>query len=457
MGRWLGENHECASGVLPYHSSLSLPFFLKAHAMLTPISKTGIAAAAAALMGLSLAAQAAEIRVMCYQDGVECEVTAAQAKRFEAANPGTKVVIDVVPYKTIVEQLPVQLAAGQGPDIARVTDLGGLSKYYLDVSAHVKDRAYWEANFGATLPWLRPTATDKGIYGFMSQLTMTGPYVNKTLFEQAKVALPGPKATWDEWVDATRKVAKATQTPAALAWDRSGHRFAGPAISYGAKIFDAKGDLVLDDGYKATVNKFVAWHKDGAMLKEVWAGSGGSTYADSIGEFKNGRVAMVLSGSWQINRLQKDIGNAFDWVAVPNPCGPAACSGIPGGAAWVALKTSKSPKEVGMFLDFIASEANYAEFTGRTENIPAHAGLAKKGVPYPGATPAARAALASFSAGVATLSPVAYQFQGYKFNRALMLPTVARVTQAIVGEMSSDEAMTKIGADMADAVKQAQK
>ena len=425
--------------------------------MLTTISKTGIAAAAAALMGLSLAAQAAEIRVMCYQDGVECEVTAAQAKRFEAANPGTKVVIDTVPYKTIVEQLPVQLAAGQGPDIARVTDLGGLSKYYLDVSAHVKDRAYWEANFGATLPWLRPTATDKGIYGFMSQLTMTGPFVNKTLFEQAKVALPGPKATWDEWVEAARKVSKATQTQAALAWDRSGHRFAGPAISYGAKIFDAKGDLVLDDGYKTTVNKFVAWHKDGAMLKEVWAGSGGSSYADSIGEFKNGRVAMVLSGSWQINRLQKDIGNAFDWVAVPNPCGPAACSGIPGGAAWVALKTSKSPKEVGMFLDFIASEANYAEFTGKTENIPAHAGLAKKGVPYPEATPAARAALSSFSAGVASLSPVAYQFQGYKFNRAMMLPTVARVTQAIVGEMSSDEAMTKIGADMADAVKQAQK
>jgi alpha-1,4-digalacturonate transport system substrate-binding protein len=166
---------------------------------------------------------------------------------------------------------------------------------------------------------------------------------------------------------------------------------------------------------------------------------------------------MVLSGSWQINRLQKDIGNAFDWVAIPNPCGPAACTGIPGGAAWVALKTSKSPKEVGAFLDFMAQEANYAEFAGKTNNIPAHAGLAKKGVDYPTATPAARAALGVFSAGVANLSPVAYQFQGYKFNRAIMLPTVTRVTQAIVGEMSVDEAMTKIAADMADAVKQAQK
>ena len=116
-----------------------------------------------ALMALSSAAVAADVRVMCYQDGNECDVTAELAKRFEAQNPGTKIILDVVPYKTIVEQLPVQLAAGQGPDIARVTDLGGLSKYYLDISAHVKDARSWEANFGATLPWLRPTAADKGL------------------------------------------------------------------------------------------------------------------------------------------------------------------------------------------------------------------------------------------------------------------------------------------------------
>jgi alpha-1,4-digalacturonate transport system substrate-binding protein len=414
---------------------------------------------AALIAGLSLAAgavHAGEIRVMCYQDGVECDVTAEQAKRFEAANPGTKVIIDTVPYKTIVEQLPVQLAAGQGPDIARVTDLGGLSKYYLDISSHLKDRKYWDANFGATAAWLRPSAGDKGIYGFMSQLTMTGPYVNKTLFEQAKVAMPGPKATWDEWADATRKVAKATETKAAMAWDRSGHRFAGPAISYGAKLFDAKGNAVIDDGYKAAVTKFVGWNKDGTVLRDVWAGSGGSTYADSIGEFINGNVVMVLSGSWQINRLQRDVANNFDWVAVPNPCGPAACSGIPGGAAWVALKTSKSPKEAAAFLDFIAAEQSYLEFIGKTNNIPGHAGLAGK-ASYPGAQPAARAALGVFSSGVSSLSPVAYQFQGYKFNRAIMLPTVARVTQAIVGEMSTDEAVSKISADMQDAIKQAQK
>ena len=111
--------------------------------MVTRVYGNGLSAIAAAILVAPLAAQAADIRVMCYQDGIECNVTAELAKKFEAANPGTKVILDVVPYKTIVEQLPVQLAAGQGPDIARVTDLVGLSKYYLDISAHVKDRAYW--------------------------------------------------------------------------------------------------------------------------------------------------------------------------------------------------------------------------------------------------------------------------------------------------------------------------
>jgi alpha-1,4-digalacturonate transport system substrate-binding protein len=285
---------------------------------------------ASSIVALSLAvsiAYAGEIRVACYSDGNECEVTQDLAKRFEAQNADVKVAVDKVPFKAIVEQLPVQLAAGEGPDIARVTELGGLSKYYLDITPYVKDAKYWETNFGQTLPWLRPTAADKGIYGMMTQLTVTGPYVNKTLFEQANVPLPGPHATWDQWADASRKVAKATQVPFAIAFDRSGHRFAGPAISMGAKYFDAKGNLVVDDGYRTMAKKLYDWNRDGTMPKEVWGGVGGASYRDAFEEFANGRVVMYLSGSWQIRRMDTQIGKNFDWIAVPNPCGPSACSG----------------------------------------------------------------------------------------------------------------------------------
>lgn len=411
----------------------------------------------AAMIGaLAAHASAGEIRVACYSDGNECEVTQDLAKRFETQNPDVKVVIDKVPYRAIVEQLPVQLAAGEGPDIARITDLGGLSKYYLDITPYVKDPKYWDANFGQTLKWLRPTPADKGIYGMMTQLTVTGPFVNKTLFEQAKVPLPGPNATWDDWAAATRQVAKASQVPFAMAFDRSGHRFAGTAISYGAKIFDAKGNLVIDDGYKAMAKKLYDWNRDGTMPKEVWGGVGGSTYRDAFEEFANGRVVLYLSGSWQIKRMEAQIGKNFDWIAVPNPCGPGACTGVPGGAAFVALKRTKSPKDVGRFLDFLAGETVYAEYMARTDNIPAHAAVAKKGVDYK-VSPTAKAALTVFVGEVGKLSPIAYEIQGYKYNRALFNPTAARLGQAIAGEMSLDEALKRISADIDEQVKAAAK
>ena len=418
------------------------------------IDRIALAAIIAALFtGPTLAG---EIRVQCYSDGNECDVTQDLAKRFEAQNRDVKVTIDKVPYKAVLEQLPVQLAAGEGPDIARVTDLGGLSKYYLDITPYIKDPKYWEANFGRTLPWMRSSPTDKGIYGMMTQLTVTGPFVNKTLFEQANVPLPGAKATWDEWAAATRKVAKATQVPFAIAFDRSGHRFSGPAISMGAKFFDAKGNLVVDDGYKAMARKFYDWNMDGTVPKEVWGGTGGSSYRDAFEEFANGRVVMYLSGSWQIKRMDSQIGKNFDWIAVPNPCGPAACTGIPGGAAFVALKRTKDPKDVGRFLDFLASEPVYAEYMARTENIPANDAVAKKGVDYK-ISPPSRAALSVFVADVAKLSPVAYQIQGYKLNRAIFNPTAARLGQAIAGEMSLDDALKRIAADADEQVKAAAK
>ena len=114
----------------------------------------------------------------------------------------------------------------------------------------------------------------------------------------------------------------------------------------GAKYFDAKGNLVVDEGYKAMAKKLYDWNRDGTMPKEVWGGVGGSPYRDAFEEFANGRVVLYLSGSWQIRRMDTQIGKNFDWIAVPNPCGPAACTGIPGGAAFVALDEGQLPAVV---------------------------------------------------------------------------------------------------------------
>jgi alpha-1,4-digalacturonate transport system substrate-binding protein len=362
-----------------------------------------------------------------------------------------------VPYKAILESLPVQLAAGSGPDIARVTDLGGLHKYYLDLAPFV-DRADWEKNFGDTLDWFRAGPDDKGIYGMMTQLTITGPYINKTLFDQAGVKVPGPKATWDEWAEAAREVAKKTETPFPMAMDRSGHRIAGPAISMGAKIFDAEGNPALvDPGFEKLASMFVKWNQDGTMDKDVWAGKGGAAYADATQEFISGQLVFYYSGSWQVGRFDKAIADAFDWRVVGSPCGPAACTGMPGGAAMVGFKQTKHPAEVAKVIDYFAQEGQYTKLMELTDNVPANKAVASQDIDYQGVSPQAKTALQAWTKQIPTISPIAYKYQGYALNRGMFNATVQRITQAIVGELTMDEAMRRLTADIKEATAAAKK
>ncbi|TCL00788.1 carbohydrate ABC transporter substrate-binding protein (CUT1 family) [Shimia isoporae] len=405
-------------------------------------------AAIAALMGSAAPAMSQEIRFMCGSDGNNCEVWADIMSRFETENPGVSVVLDAVPYKAILENLPIQLAAGTGPDIAGVTDLGGLNEYYLDLTPHI-DADYWNASFGDILNWYRGGPEDNGIYGLHTQMTVTGAYINRTLFDQAYVAVPAEDADWDAWAAAARQVAEKTGAEYPMAMDRSGHRIAGPAISYGAQYFDVSGaPMLVDEGFQGYVEKFVGWHEDGTMAREVWAGQGGSSYQDAANEFINGELVYYYSGSWQVGKFDEQIGDFFDWQVVGSPCGAGGCSGMPGGSGLVGFKQTKHPEVVAKLIDFLAREDNYAEMTARTRNIPAHLSVASSGVDYVDASAPAAAALNAWGTQLPKVSPIAFAYQGHPQNRAMFNITVQRVTQAIVGELSIDDAMARAKDDL---------
>lgn len=395
---------------------------------------------------------AVELRMTWYTDGNEDVVMRDLLDRFEADNTDIKVVMDTVAYNQILENLPIQLAAGEGPDMARVTNLGGLSEYYLDMSSYLSDTAYWEDNFGPFLKWLRPAGDESSISGFMTQLTVTGPYVNKTLFDQAGVEMPGEGATWADWVAATTEVAEATGVEFPMVMDRTGHRFAGPAISLGAQYFDADGNPAIDDdGFREMSQNLIDWHADGTMLPDVWIGSGGS-YAAGNEQFINSQVVLYMSGSWQIGQFTEQIGDAFDWVAVPNPCGPAACTGMPGGAALVAIGDTEHPEEVARVMEYLAGEEVLGEFSARTLFIPAHAGLSAAGIDFETDSELAKAALNNFVSQVSVLDQTAFDLQAYPFNFAIFNATRDRLTQVMTGELDLDEAITRIQEDVDEAI-----
>jgi alpha-1,4-digalacturonate transport system substrate-binding protein len=411
----------------------------------------------AALFGMLTAttAWAGNVRIMWYSDGVEGQVFQDLINRFMKENPDIHVTVDNVSYSTVTDQLPVQLAAGNGPDIARVTNLKAQSQYWLDLTPYLKDADFWRKNYGAQADWMRPDGSN-AITGFMTQITLTGGFANKTLFEQAGVPLPGPKATWDEWVAAAKKVAENQKVPYAIALDRSGHRLTGPDISYGANYIAADGKPApVDQGTKDFISKFVGWSKDGTAEKDVWVSAAGTTYRAASNDFINGQLVYYYSGSWQIPNLSSKIGNSFDWVATGSPCGPKACTGMPGGAGLVAIKSTKNPKDVAKVMDYLASTPIAKEFAERSLFLPASKAVIAEGLDYKTSDPQVKAALNAFVEASKTTAPEALKLPGWKWSDTYYSALVSRVSQAIAGELSLDEAYKRIDQDIEQKVKQA--
>ncbi len=417
--------------------------------------KKTMTALAALAFGFAGAAHAGDVRVMWYSDGVEGEVIADLLNRFMAENPGINVILDNVAYKVVQEQLPIQLEAGEGPDIARVTNLKAIAQHWLDLTPYLQDPAYWTENFGAQADWMREDGSS-AITGFMTQITLTGGYANKTLFDQAGVALPGEGATWDDWVNASAEVAKSQDTAAAFAIDRSGHRISGPNVSYGANYIAADGKPApVDAGTKEFAAKLVGWVADGKMLKDTWVAASGSSYRAAADDFINAAIPFYYSGSWQIANLSTKIGDAFDWVAIGSPCGTAGCSGLAGGAAMVAIKYTKNPEEVAKVMEFLAQEDIVREFSERTLFLPAHkAVVAKGGLDWKTDDPNVKAALDVFVKAAGQIEPAAAALPAWKWGSAYYGALVNRISQVMAGELTLDDAFARIDADIAEQVAQ---
>ena len=389
-----------------------------------------------------------ELRFTFYADGSEADVMQGLLDQFMAENPDINVVLDVVPYATIDEQLPVQVETGEGPDLARITNFGAYSGKLLDLRSYLEDSAYYEANFPA------PILEAMGYGGFPDGLSVTGPYVNKTLFEQAGVELLGEGASWEEWTEVSQQVAEATGVEYAISVDRTGHRFAGPAMSMGATLIDADGNFTVDTpGFRAFAELLNSWHVDGITPSEVWLV--GDSLNACIDNFKSGELVVCMSGSWQINGLANDVGDAFDWVVVPNPTGAGGSTGVAGGAGFAAFGDTEHPEAVAMLMEFLMQADNYAEYVSNVLFLPAHSEVAAAGVDFQTDNESVLGALSTYTAEIPKLQDQAVALNVHPYAFAYYRNSANRIAQYLTGELTLDEALQRLQQDIDDAIAEA--
>lgn len=389
-----------------------------------------------------------ELRFTYYADGIEADVMQPILDKFMAEYPYITVVLDVVPYQTIDEQLPVQVDTGQGPDLARITNFAAYKGKYLDLRPLVSDAAYFEANFPA------PILSALQYGGFPDTLTVTGPYVNVTLFQQAGIEVPGEGTTWQEWTDLAKQVADATQTQYAIGIDRTGHRVAGPAMSMGATLIDADGKFTVDTpGFRDFVTLLKTWQDESLMPAELWLV--GDSKNNCIDWLKSGDMVMCMTGSWQINGMANDVGDAFDWMVVPNPTGAGGSTGVAGGSAVVAFAGTAHPQETAMLMEFLYSTENYSEFSAGTLALPANKSVAQAGVAFKTDNPSVLGALSAYTAEVPKLQDQAVGLNVHPFAFAYYRNSANRIAQYLSGELTLDEMLINLQSDIDKAITEA--
>jgi alpha-1,4-digalacturonate transport system substrate-binding protein len=273
------------------------------------------------------------------------------AKQFEAKE-GVAVEIVNVPYDGYQDKLRQSAQANALPDVASVPSLDTIWINKLqDLSATANN----EAN---KIRKDLVTEQDGKVLTIPSDLTAAGLFINKSLFDKAKVTYPtdpNQTWTWDEFLAATTKVRAAAGAKYDLVYDNSAARIRAWIYNHGGKGFQLGSDGKYTAPDAATLDaltKFKAINDDKVMPKSVWTSG-----ADPNALFKSGQVVAYFSGVWQVADFAEGITN-FEWASAPTP-GPVHATDINLGGQMVAFDNGDTAEPAKKWVDFIFQRDNY--------------------------------------------------------------------------------------------------
>jgi alpha-1,4-digalacturonate transport system substrate-binding protein len=128
---------------------------------------------------------------------------------------------------------------------------------------------------------------------------------------------------------------------------------------------------------------------------------------------------LYFGGSWTLGDMDTEVGDFFDWMVAPAPCGPASCTVMPGGGSLSGFVHTEQPEAVGKLFAFLAQEEVMRESIATEVSVPAAATLVETGVAYPGASDRTGEALEVFTAQIPKMPPAANRFQGWRYQQRI--------------------------------------
>jgi ABC-type glycerol-3-phosphate transport system substrate-binding protein len=286
------------------------------------------------------------------------------AAKFEAANPGITIKMEVTVADGLPTKILTALQSGSPPDLIEAQH-GWVAPYaqqdlVLPLDDVLQDRDdYIPAALGYDT-W------DGKLWGIPYRIETHGVIFNRGAYKAAGLDPEKPPQTWTELVDTSKKLTSGDQYGFAIT---GGGEFGNTVFRSLPFIWMNGGSIISDDLTKATVNEpaaveAVKFYTDMLVANQVSPPS--TLQNDGLANrrlFIAGTVAAYQSGQFDVPAIRKenpdiDIGV----MMIPHPEGKDTAA-ILGGWSFIIPKDAANPEETKKFIQFLAESDNMGFFT----------------------------------------------------------------------------------------------
>ena len=252
----------------------------------------------------------------------ELAVNQELVAEFERQHPDIEVTIINEPGQRAMDKLQTSIAAGKAPDVMSIhgayfTPLAAKGAL-LDLEPLIEGDA--EFDLGDFYPQLLPLcAYDGHLYSLPRYASVYVLFYNKDLFDEVGVGYPDDSWTWDDYLAAAKKLTRKSPDPTQQRYgcviDFWGARIYPWIWQNGGRILDeSRTQCLLDRPEAIEALQFlvdlVRKHKVAPLMSQ-------EDSRETRERFKAGRVAMFMSGAWDVQVLRRS--SALRWEVAPLP------------------------------------------------------------------------------------------------------------------------------------------
>lgn len=353
------------------------------------------------------------------------------AKKFEKQNPEIEVEVQAIPWGNAHEKLVTAVAGGTVPDVAQMgttwmAEFGGIGAF-ADLTEYINDSSIAKDQFFAG-SFATNEINDK-IYGVPWYVDVRAMYYRSDLLSEA--GFEGPPANWEELKEAGRKLSASGKFGIDL--PNSDEQTLLPFIwQNGGEILNDQGEIVIDSPEAVQALEYYVSFFEEEIAQIEGQGS------DTIQEFKNGNKPIFFSGPWMID-LIKDQAPEIDgqWSVAMMPEKKSRTS-FTGGSNLVIFEGSNKKDAAWKFVEFMSQKETQKEWYQATNGLPSNKNIWQSD--YFEDQPMLKVFGNQLEDARAPISVPEWEQVASAIKR--------RMQQAIYGEISSEEAISKLEEDI---------